>query len=152
MTRTDSPDSACWYADGLCFTCTQCGRCCGGAPGHVFVSEQEIARIARLLKMDAQQFRRRHTRRAGSRRSLRELPNGDCEFLGRDADGRAYCRIYAARPLQCRTWPFWASNLRSEADWALAARECPGINTGRHHPLPVIRQALARNRAARLPL
>jgi len=46
--------------------------------------------------------------------------------------------IYPVRPTQCRTWPFWAGNLRSPADWNEAARRCPGINHGRVYDIEQI--------------
>jgi len=37
------------------------------------------------------------------------------------------------RPLQCRTWPFWRSNLEQSA-WEGPVRACcPGIGTGTLH-------------------
>ncbi len=139
-----------WYADGLRFSCTQCGACCAGAPGYVWVDTREVAAIARHLGLAVEAFTRRHTRRVGLRLSLLELPGGDCEFLRRDPGGRTRCAIHAVRPLQCRTWPFWKSNLESAEAWEAAARECPGIGRGERHPLPVIQDALRRNDAARL--
>lgn len=141
-----------WYAEGLRFACTRCGRCCGGAPGYVWVSQAEIEQIADALGLKAEAFSRRHTRRVGRRYSLNELDNGDCEFLARDEDGLARCTIHHVRPIQCRTWPFWDSNLRSARSWASAARDCPGMDQGEHHTLPVIQAALARNQAASLDL
>lgn len=141
-----------WYADGLEFTCTQCGNCCGGAPGYVWVSQAEIERLAELLRLPVDEFRKRHIRRTRGFYSLKELANGDCEFLRHDPDGKRRCGVYTARPLQCRTWPFWKSNVNSRAAWVAAARGCPGMNTGEHHPLPVIQEALQRNEDARLPL
>jgi hypothetical protein len=118
----------------------------------VWVSPEEAAAIAALCAMPLDEFLRRHTRRIRGRRSLLERPNGDCEFLRYDPDGKRRCSIYAARPTQCRTWPFWYSNLRSEPAWRAAGRDCPGIDQQEHHPLPVIQAALARNRAAALEL
>lgn len=141
-----------WYADGLRFTCTQCGRCCGGAPGYVWLREDELDRIAGRLGLSADQFRQQHTRRVGARLSLLEKWNGDCEFLLRREDGSSGCSIYADRPLQCRTWPFWKSNVRSRRSWEHAARDCPGMNDGEHHALPVIQSALRENALASLPL
>lgn len=146
------PEPPPWYHAGLSFTCTHCGRCCGGAPGHVWVSPEEMNAIAEHLRLPLDQFQRRHTRRAERGRSLLEHADGDCEFLRRQADGKAYCGIYEVRPLQCRTWPFWKSNLRSLRAWKLTGRDCPGINQGTHHPLPVIQAALARNAAGGLNL
>jgi Fe-S-cluster containining protein len=141
-----------WYADGLMFACARCGNCCGGAPGYVWVSPPEIRAIAARLGMPLDQFQQQHTRRVGQRESLLELENGDCEFLVRQPDGATYCSIHPVRPLQCRTWPFWKSNLSSRRAWDAAAQRCPGMGHGEHHPRPVIEDALRQNGDAGLPL
>jgi len=41
------------------------------------------------------------------------------------------CQVYEARPRQCRTWPFWNSNLASPAAWRQTAEQCPGCNRGK---------------------
>ena len=144
-------DSACdaatpWYNDGLRFQCTQCGACCSGAPGHVWVSIEECEQIARRLRMELEAFTKRHVRRVGMRLSLLEKRGGDCEFLVRDAKSkRTTCSIHDVRPTQCRTWPFWSSNLESQEAWELTGQECPGIDHGPRHALPVIRAALTLN-------
>lgn len=139
-----------WYAAGLRFKCTRCGNCCSGAPGYVWVTEEECHEIAAFRDMSFEQFASRHVRRVGDRLSLLEERDGDCEFLLRDPDGLTRCSIHPVRPVQCRTWPFWKSNLRSPRNWEAAGKGCPGIDTGDHHPLPVIRAALQSNGA--LPL
>lgn len=144
--------SALWYAQGLHFTCTLCGNCCSGAAGYVYVSDEEVAAIATHLGENLIEFTNRRTRRVGKLRSLLEHDNGDCDFLDTRDDGKRVCGIYAVRPVQCRTWPFWASNVSSQRSWDAAARGCPGMNQGRHHPLPVIQTALARNSGAGLKL
>src|SRR3984957_1641076 len=96
-----------WYAGGLKFQCTQCGDCCTGSPGYVWVNQEEIAALAELVGESLEEFERQDGRRIGVRRSLMECPNGDCVFF----DGAARkCTGYGARPRQCRTWPFWQSN------------------------------------------
>src|SRR4051794_15663334 len=103
-------EQAVWYQDGLRFECTQCGACCTGAPGVVWVRADDIARIAATLGTSPEEVRRLHTRSVGRRTTLTERENGDCTFF--DSKTRR-CTIYAARPPQCRTWPFWNSNLES---------------------------------------
>jgi uncharacterized protein len=134
-----------WYDQGLRFTCTQCGNCCSGAPGYVWVDSEEIQRIAAFLGLSPEQFNRQHVRRVGRGRSLLERRNGDCEFLERHPDGKTTCRVHPVRPVQCRTWPFWSSNLESPQTWEETARDCPGMNHGEHFPLPIIQQALIDN-------
>ncbi len=121
---TDAPP---WYVAGLAFECVACGRCCAGPEeGYVWAGDEEIAAMAKCLRMSEKAFRKQYVRKVGKRQSLVEKrPGRDCVFL---ADGR--CRIYPARPTQCRTWPFWESNLASPESWSAAARRCPGINRG----------------------
>lgn len=69
----------------------------------------------------------KYVRKIGSRYSLEEMKNGDCVFWD---DG---CRIYAARPPQCRSFPFWKENVRTKAGWKALSKECPGVDSGRHH-------------------
>ena len=120
-------ENAPWYRDGLCFSCTQCGNCCTGAPGVVWVTDEEIARIAEVTGMSLGEVRLFHTRIVGGRVSLREHANGDCVFF--DSAQRT-CTIYTARPVQCRTWPFWNSNLESPKTWDDVKSGCPGAGHG----------------------
>jgi Fe-S-cluster containining protein len=126
-----------WYRDGLRFTCTQCGDCCTGAPGHVWVSNDEIAALAQLLGLSEETFEDTYVRRVGARKSLRELPGGNCVLL--DGEKRS-CTVYSARPRQCRTWPFWDSNLKSPEDWAHTCQVCPGSGRGQLHSLSQIEE------------
>lgn len=127
-----------WYKDGLKFTCTQCGDCCSGAPGYVWIDEQELANLADAMQIEVETFRDRFTRRVGTRTSLVEYPDGDCILL--DPETRK-CLAYHGRPIQCRTWPFWKSNLRSEADWQGVCEVCPGAGQGRLYTLGQIEEA-----------
>ncbi len=140
-----APPVSPWYVDGLRFACTQCGNCCGGAPGYVWVDAEEVSHIAVELGLTEVECRLLHVRRVGRGHSLLEEAGGDCQFLERSPDGRTSCRIHAARPVQCRTWPFWKSNLASSAAWESTARHCPGLNNGRHHTLRAIQAALKDN-------
>ncbi len=125
-----------WYADGLRFTCTQCGNCCTGAPGYVWVTQPEIDQLAAAIGCDdVEAFEREYVRPVGIRRSLREFPNGDCVFF--DSQSRK-CQVYEARPRQCRTWPFWDSNLRTPADWNDTCSVCPGSGQGQLYSLDEI--------------
>jgi Fe-S-cluster containining protein len=119
-------DSDPWYAAGLRFRCTMCGKCCTGAPGFVWVTDHEVAAIADFLKLPHDQMLALHTRVVNEDRSLREKANGDCIFW----DKTAGCTIYDVRPAQCRTWPYWESNLRSPAAWQHTCDICPGSGQG----------------------
>ena len=51
-----------WYKDGLRFTCTQCGDCCTGEPGYVWVTEEEMKQIAEYRGISIGEFRINHTK------------------------------------------------------------------------------------------
>ena len=121
-----------WYVGGLAFECTQCGRCCAGPEeGYVWVSEDDITAIANHLGILEGEMHRRYVRKVGRRYTLIERAgNRDCIFLDTQPDGSRRCRIYSVRPVQCRTWPFWPSNLTSPEAWAAAGLRCRGINRG----------------------
>jgi hypothetical protein len=55
--------------------------------------------------------------------ALTNQPGGDCIFLK-----NKQCTAYKARPIQCRTFPWWVHNLRGPKEWAEAAVSCEGIN------------------------
>jgi Fe-S-cluster containining protein len=115
-----------WYQDGLRFRCTRCGHCCTGAPGYVWVNDAEIIAIAEHRGETVEEAVALHTRQVGRRVSLRERANGDCIFY----DAAAGCTIYAARPRQCRTWPFWESNVVTPEAWEKTCEVCPGSGQG----------------------
>ena len=128
---------------GLPFSCTQCGDCCTGEPGFVWVTDEEIAALATQLGEPVEVVRNVYTREAGKDRSLREKSNGDCVFYDRQAG----CTVYAVRPEQCRTWPFWESNVRNPEAWEATCSVCPGAGQGTLIPAEEITQ---RMRARRL--
>ncbi len=55
---------------------------------------------------------------------LQEKDNYDCIFWDNG------CSVYAGRPVQCSTYPFWTYILDSRNAWNEEAKECPGINKG----------------------
>jgi len=115
-----------WYADGLNFTCTRCGNCCTGEPGFVWVSDDEIAALAALRGEPLAEVVGLYTTAGHRGRTLREKVNGDCVFY----DKSAGCTVYEARPRQCRTWPFWETNLTTPAAWERTKTTCPGAGRG----------------------
>ncbi|MHB1155799.1 MAG: YkgJ family cysteine cluster protein [Phycisphaerales bacterium] len=122
-----------WYADGLRFTCTQCGNCCTGPTGYVWFNEAELGGMAKFAGISEKEFVRRHARKIGGRFSLNERKTShghDCVFLQRDDAGKAGCTIYSVRPRQCRTWPFWPENLTTRKAYERAGARCSGMTRG----------------------
>lgn len=126
-----------WYKDGLRFQCTGCGDCCTGAPGYVWVNQAEIDALAKRLGMSSVEFERKYVREVGVRRTLKERRNFDCVFL--DAATRK-CTVYEDRPRQCRTWPFWNSNLKTPEAWNRTCEVCPGSGKGKLYSIELIEE------------
>ncbi len=126
-----------WYQDGLRFKCTSCGNCCTGSTGYVWVNQAEIDALAAHLEMTSAAFEKKYIRKIGIRRSLKELPrsNYDCVFF--DSDSRK-CQVYEHRPRQCRTWPFWNSNIRTPQLWEETCQVCPGSGKGKLYQLEAV--------------
>jgi Fe-S-cluster containining protein len=132
----------CWYRDGLAFSCTRCGACCTGAPGFVWVSTDEIEALARFRGQTVEQFSKKFVRQVGAHYSLTERPGGDCIFW----DAKEGCTVYPARPVQCRTWPFWPENVETPEDWRRTTQVCPGSGKGRLYRAEEIVEAIGMTR------
>jgi len=107
------------------------------------VNKKEIAELAATLEIDVEQFEKSYVRRVGIRKSLVEFPNGDCVFFDNVARS---CKVYQARPRQCRTWPFWDSNLKSESAWQETCEVCPGSGHGKLYSIGKIEEQRAKMR------
>jgi len=108
--------------------CASCGgRCCIGESGNIFVTSAEIEKIIKILKTDIVSFYKEFLIKKGYKFSLKEKKfddSYDCIFFQRENGG---CQIYEARPLQCRTFPFWDYYKDRIEELKL---ECPGIIDG----------------------
>ena len=134
-----------YQSEPVRFECTQCGRCCtGGGEYHVFVKRAEAERMRALLGLSEAWFNRRYLKRLDSGELTVQLgADGRCSFL--DAQGQ--CQVYAARPTQCRTYPFWPELLHSKASWKAEAVRCEGSDRGAVVPLAQLRSMLLAQRA-----
>jgi Fe-S-cluster containining protein len=110
-----------------------CIRCCE-QPGEVYLTREDIARLAAYLGLTRTQFRRRYLRGAPPLMRLR-IPRGlQCPFLLPDG-----CSVHPVKPLQCSAFPFWPELLSSRAELDQAAQYCPGLHHG-----PLVKLTLAR--------
>lgn len=113
-----------WYKKGLKFGCTQCGQCCTGSPGYVWIDDAEIQEMADYLGIPKEEFIQRYTRQVDGALALLEFPRSyDCIFL---RDNK--CLVYNSRPKQCRTFPFWPENLTSKEAWEKTKSRCEGVD------------------------
>lgn len=129
-----------WYADGLRFECLpNCGVCCTshGDYEYLYLNDDDVVALACHFGLEPAEFERRYTALVDGWTVLR-MGGPDCRFL----DG-ARCTVYAARPTQCRTFPFWPENLKDRSAWERLGKFCPGIGRGRKRSLLSIGSQLA---------
>jgi len=140
-----STSALAWYSDGVKFSCQSgCVRCCGGAPGDVFITPEERDSIAAYMKIPLKEFEDSYVRHYSSgKMSLTEMSNGDCILL----DPKKGCTVYDVRPQQCRDFPFWPDIMKSPFAWLKEAQRCPGINVGEIHAAPKIAALLKKQHA-----
>ena len=141
-----------WFKDGIRFECTACGSCClnhGDGFEYVYSTMRERRAIAAHLQMPQAEFEARYCDDVDGLLSFRSKPLGTpeagkaCIFL----EGNR-CSIYAHRPTQCRTFPFWAEVLVDEPTWRKDVESvCPGVGQGPLHDLAEIRETVERQAA-----
>jgi len=129
-----------YQRQSLRFSCTRCGRCCtGGAGYHVYFTRLEAAAACAHLELTWKWFRRHYLRHLDDAGLVAADNAGACIFL----DTAGQCRIYAVRPVQCRTYPFWPELVNTAAAWAQEACSCEGINRGNVVSRERIRRAVS---------
>jgi len=134
-----------FYDGGLHFECTQCSKCCRFEPGYVFLSANDIDGLSKGTGIKRTAFINQYCRivvtGSGQRISLKEKDDYDCIFWNKGG-----CTVYPYRPLQCRAYPFWDSNLPAEKVWNSLEDQCPGINRGRLNSKELIEYWLNREK------
>jgi len=146
MIMLEAPEKGCFYAQGLRFSCKRCSACCRFEPGYVFLSRKDVSRLCAALDTQYDKFIEEYCRwipaeNGKGRLSLKEKRNYDCVFWSTEhGEG---CQVYKARPLQCRTFPFWTSTMSSNDSWEMTARDCPGMDHGEFHSHDSIKKTLA---------
>lgn len=129
-----------WWSEGLRFQCQGSGKCCTshGEYGFVFLTKEDRERMAQHLGLTLAAFTRKYCQRSNGFFHLKEDgKNPDCLFL---KDKR--CSIYEARPVQCRTWPFWPDVMNAKTWKKEVVTFCPGVGKGPVIPEAKIRAAL----------
>lgn len=120
-----------WFQEGLRFKCTECGKCCTGSPGYVFLSNEDINKLADHFQCSVEEFTKQYVRLVNGQAALLDRPGSyDCIFL---KDNK--CSAYESRPVQCKTFPWWVHNLKGPEEWEEAGKNCEGIN---HPDAPLV--------------
>lgn len=118
-----------FYEKGLHFSCKRCSGCCGGSPGFVYLSKTDLILLKDFFHLSIKTFVEKYCRYADyyggtTVLALQEKKNYDC-ILWKEG-----CSAYEARPVQCRTYPFWTWMTDDKESWEECAKDCPGMNTG----------------------
>ena len=121
---SDRKNGEIWWMEGLKFGCTACGKCCQNE-GEVWMDSDEFADLTTYLQKSPLSVLDQYSERImngwvkmksqGSDDSALDATKSNrCIFLGENGKE---CSIYEARPIQCRTYPFWPRLLDSPKSW-----------------------------------
>lgn len=121
------------------FECqTSCGgKCCKipeGQHTYVFLTPEDKKSLLKLTGKKLEEIAvyavfnwTRFTKEKTKQWVLRQ-ENEKCIFL---KDGK--CEVYEARPIQCRSFPFWPELFRNHKEWKKTTDLCPGIGKGKNY-------------------
>ena len=117
------------YSKGMRFQCQKSSNCCvsRGSYGFVYLSKKDILRLSKYTDLSIKDFIKLYCEKTDGFVHFKEnRKNGRCQFLEKKR-----CSIYAARPTQCRTWPFWNENMNAKTWNNNISKNCPGIGKGK---------------------
>ena len=115
-----------WWMEGVQFECKpDCGKCCDEPGGIVYLKPSDAEKLALHHGLDVEDWIQRDCDRTIDGRFILKSDSitDICIYL----DGNKKCTVYQARPSQCKSYPFWAENLRSERSWNKTVKFCPGL-------------------------
>lgn len=94
------------FDGSLCSMCN--GNCCIGESGYIWISKEEIVKLAQHLGLSVDDFSLKYLIKVGYKYSIKEVEissnNFACSFFDLN---KKQCSVYEFRPSQCRTFPFW---------------------------------------------
>lgn len=115
--------------NGIRFKCQGSSNCCvsRGNYGFVYLSKKDIKNLSIFFKLSSKNFIKLYCQTTDGFTYLKErTKKKDCQFLKKKR-----CSVYKARPIQCRTWPFWSENMNTKSWNKEITKFCPGIGRGK---------------------
>lgn len=129
-----------WWSEGIQFECQGSGNCClsRGEYGYVFLTRDDRVQMAKHLNLALKDFTKKYCdQKNGVYHLKEESTRTECVFL----NGKR-CNVYEARPVQCRTWPFWPEVMNAKT-WNKEVKTfCPGVGKGKVHQPEEIQKIL----------
>ena len=111
--------------EGIRFACQSgCSRCCD-VEGFVYITEENLSRMAEFVGLARADFEARYVYRTRYSLRLRKPRGKQCHFLVDNA-----CAVHPVKPVQCRLFPFWPELVEDSREWRRTAKWCPGIGKG----------------------
>lgn len=117
------------FKNGIKFQCQGSANCCvsRGSYGYVYLSKKDINTLSNYFNISPDKFKKKYCQLTNGYLHLKEYKKkNNCIFL---KDKK--CNVYKARPIQCRTWPFWPENMNYKKWNKEIINFCPGIGKGR---------------------
>ena len=120
----------------------ECTHCCTMA-GNVFLTEDDVDRIAAHLELTPAEFREQHCLYDDEDLRLAGRSKDPCRLV--TATG---CSIHEVKPVQCRTFPYWPEYVVNKRSWKNLGSFCPGIGVGPIIPVEQVRTDAQETKAA----
>ncbi|MHA1681059.1 MAG: YkgJ family cysteine cluster protein [Promethearchaeota archaeon] len=134
------------------------GHCCRGE-GGIYIFPEDIRHLMESFEIDdVETFIDDYTKAEEEPCGIKdykewvpylmivEKEDGSCIFL--NANG--LCDAYRARPFQCRGFPFWEQNVKTERKWEKLKEFCPGakraeeLEDSEYFPLSRVKELVKR--------
>jgi len=140
------------------FECQKCGNCCGAMEGITYIDIDEIFELGEKLPCSikallenyidvSEKIIRINKKEIKFKFFMIRQQKDACIFLQGPE-----CRIYSARPFQCRQFPFWYELFNNKKIYREIQETCQGFGKGKKYTAEEIEQRLTQDNQYRLKL
>ena len=151
--------------NGIGFECQNCGNCCSTVfEGYIFLYPHDIEQLLNFFKINFQELYNTYLNKIQIGlviwdENLQDthktfdvdiliLDSGkrdNCIFL-EEKDNKKLCKIYEARPAQCKIYPFWNDIMTDSEQLEKIKLECNGFSQEITHNLPLVKSKVNEER------